>query len=161
VKRTKLLIAALLVAWSVRAGPASSQQATPNPAGESPELPPGVTLSSIVSRQTHRFDFIGKKAKRVVSDAPVAASISTVMAVIATSDTSALDKYVTDDPRCKKIRDCQTFLRACRSKEDVVEAVLKANAKERVYKNSEIIDAAAPLCCAQTNQRFRQRYPDR
>jgi hypothetical protein len=59
-----------------------------------------------------------------------------------------------------KIKAVRKVFESCRNKDDVVEVLLKANGKDRVYKPSEVIQAAEKHCSPERVGQWKIKYRD-
>lgn len=154
----------LIAVWhSVVGGqePPQSEAPPPVPAASSPpDLPPDVTLAQLVARKKQTCTFVGKKViKRTdgpTYTAPLAEAMPTLLELTPTSLDAAAAR-----PNAKPcLKSLCAFAKKVNCPNDVIEAVIRANCKEKIYRNCEIIDAAAKKCAPERIAKWRQLYPD-
>lgn len=156
-RRVAALACVCLALWLLRANPATTQ--TPSD-GTAPDLPSGITLAMLASRTPVRCKFIGTKMVSQTRDSSrTGTALQTVTSVL-NFQASSIAKIPAGASSNPMVEACRNFIRQCQRREDAIEAMLKANCREKVYRNCEIIDAAAPRCDAARVAQWRTCYPD-
>jgi hypothetical protein len=124
-----------------------------------PALPTGVTLESLVTDCTGRCHFVGDAMLSMTVRSTRILPLATVMKTVLETTPTSLDN-VPEDPDLPRMDEARHFLHRCRNTDDLVEVMLRANTRERLYKNSDIIDAANGRCANDRVARWRVQYPD-
>lgn len=157
ISRVAILACVCLGLWLLRANPGVTQ--TP-PDGSAPDLPPGVTLAMLASRTPVRCKFIGTRMVSQTLEAPRTGTAQQTVTSVLNFQASSIAKVPVGSSTNPLVEACRSFISRCRCREDAVEALLKANCREKLYRNCEIIDAAASRCDKARVAQWRSCYPD-
>lgn len=135
--------------------------APPSPSAALPDLPPEITLAQLVAKKTDRLTVVGKKIVKREEGKTVTRPVSEAMGLILKLQPDSLDAAAASPKATNCLKGLCRFLHTTRGPDDTVEAVIRANCKERIYKNSEIIGAACGRCSPDRVAKWRALYPDK
>lgn len=157
-----LIATCLILVFLAVPGSGIGQEAPPaEPAAAAPpELPPDVTLAMLVARQRYSCDLVNGKATNEKIGPIYTASLSECMPKLLELQPNSLDAAAAAPNATKTMKSLCSFLKRAHCPNEVVEAMIRANCKEKIYKNSEIIAAAAAKCSPQRVTEWRAKYPD-
>jgi hypothetical protein len=124
------------------------------------ELPPDVTLAILATRRKHTCDIINGKAVNHRDGPPFRADLQEVMRKVLALTPTSLDAAAASPNATPCLKSLCVFLKKTNGPNDIVEAVIRANCKEKLYKNCDIINAAVLKCSPERVAHWRQAYPD-
>lgn len=157
--RTFTLMVLCTVVATCWHGVASSQDASPSVAAESaPDLPEGVTLQQLAERKKHTCTYVGDKAVKHEDGPKYIAPIEVVMPPLMKLKPDSLERMAAAPGATPTMKSLCAFLKRSSCPNDVAEAVIRANCKEKLYCNKDLIDAAAPHCNPHRVASWRQKY---
>lgn len=125
-----------------------------------PDLPSDVTLAQLVARKRHTCVFVGNKAVQHSNGPSYTASLKEVMPKMLELTPTSLDAAAASPGATQCLKSFCAFLKRVNCPNDLTEAMIRANCREKIYKNCDIIDAAACKCSPERVAQWRQRYPD-
>lgn len=155
------LIGVVTTSATAQSSPPTPTSTSPTTASSSPSLPPEVTLASIVTRAPVHCTFIGANLVSQSMDTPTVVPAAEIVPKVMSMPSSALDVAAAQSPPSSCMAKLCAFLHQCKCPADRIEAMLRANCTEKLYKNCEIIQSAEGCGCptARTAQ-WRTLYPD-
>lgn len=162
--RSRVTLVALFATCLVVLAPGAVDSLEPPPpqpaASAVPDLPPDVTLAMLAARRRYTCDILNGKVTNEKISPTYTASIPEVMPKILELKPTSLDAAAAAPNATPYLKSLCNFLRKANCPNDVVEALIRANCREKLYKNSDIISAAAGRCSPDRVARWRQLYPD-
>jgi len=129
---------------------------TAEPAGL--DFPADITLDQLAAKQTDRVYMRGQTVVQRTRGSLQRCTADELMHRLSKLDQRMLDK-IADDPHATRFaRSLRKFLREAKTPERVAEAALRANRHERLYANSELLQAASKKFSPERIAQWRERY---
>lgn len=156
---TVLFAIAVLCVSLGSAQPAPSAPPAPT-ASAPPDLPSDVTLAMLVARRKHSCDIVKGQAVNHKDGPTYTAPLTEVAPQMMKLTPTTLDTAAAAPDATPCMKSMCTFLHHTSCPDGVAEAMIRANCKEKIYKNCEMIDAVASSCNPACVARWRTQYPD-
>lgn len=130
------------------------------PVGTPPDLPSEVTLAQLVARKKHTCVFVGGKDVGHSNGPAYTASLAEVMPQMLAITPTSLDRAAAAPNATRCLKSFCAFVKRVNCPNDLTEAMIRANCREKIYKNCDIINAAASKCSPERVAQWRAQYPD-